>query len=159
MRPGALPKIFDKFGGERDLFALRNDDASATLERDVHLLLDRVLDGDLDESEIADGPCLVGLICSHPAIVLNVRPSAKNAWGVVFQSLTLFCLQAFKKKLELSGVDFFRLRAIEQLDDCIELLLKDLNLGRLGGVFHLQSGAFLFGCFDAQSVAFRIPNY
>jgi len=88
LRPAAVPEIFDEFGGERDLFALGDDDTSAALERDVHLLLDRLLDGDLDESEIADGPCLVGMVRSHPAIVSQVPPSAKNAWGAVFQLLT-----------------------------------------------------------------------
>jgi len=88
LRPGAIAEIFDEFGGERDLFALRDDDASAALERDVHLHLDRVLDGDLDKSEIADGPCLVGMVRSHPAIVPQVPPSAKNAWGAVFRLLT-----------------------------------------------------------------------
>jgi len=49
------------------------------------LLLNRVLDGDLYKSEIADGPFLVGMVRSHPAIVLEVPPSAKIAWEAVFQ--------------------------------------------------------------------------
>jgi len=103
LRPGAVAEIFDEFGGERDLFALRDDDASAAFERDVHLLLNRVLDGDLDKSEIADEPCLVGMVCSHPAIVLEVPPSAKIAWGAVFQVLTIF--QMWLNNFATGGVE------------------------------------------------------
>ena len=74
---------------QRDCPFVRIDDAGAAFEGDVHLGLERMSDGDLDESEIADVPCLVGMVRSHPAIVLEVPPSAKIAWGAMFQLLTL----------------------------------------------------------------------
>ncbi len=52
--------------------------------------LDWVLDGDLDEGEIADGPCLIGMVRSHPSIVQGRRVSGEIGLGAVFPPLTNF---------------------------------------------------------------------
>ena len=84
LRPGVVAGEFDEFGFGRDLVAPRDDDAGAALEGNVHLLFDRVLNGDLEKSKIADGPSLVELVRSHPVIILDTPRSAKIGREVVF---------------------------------------------------------------------------
>ena len=54
--------------------------------------------------------------------------------------MELFRLEAFQEKLELSGVDFFTFDPVEDLEQCIDLLLQNaIAFAKLG-----NDAVFLF---------------